>query len=78
MTRVFLEEALLSKLTASNGMIEVCDSQGRLRGVFQALQADESISLEPEISDEELERRARLPLHGRTLEEIMADWEKRS
>ena len=78
MTRIVLDESVLSKLTASREMIEICDSQGRLRGVFQALQPGEAISLEPEIPEEEMERRARLPLHGRTLEEILADREKRS
>ena len=78
MTRIVLDEAVLSKLTDSREMIEICDTQGRVRGVFQALRPGERISLEPEISEEEMDRRARLPIHGRTLSEIMADWEKHS
>jgi hypothetical protein len=78
MTRVVLDQSLLSMLPKSSGLVEICDAQGQIHGVFQALQPDEEISLEPEISNEELERRAKLPLHGRTLSEIMADLESRS
>jgi hypothetical protein len=77
-TRIILDESVLSKLTTSRDMIEICDAQGRVRGVFQALQPGETISLEPEIPEEEMQRRARLPIHGRKLAEIMADWEKRA
>lgn len=78
MTRIVLNESLLALLPKSTGLVEICDEQGQIRGVFQSLQPDERISLEPVISDEELERRAQQPLHGRTLSEIMADLESRS
>lgn len=77
MTRIVLDEALLEKLTASREVIQICDAQGRVRGVFQALEAGETFSLEPDVPEEEMERRAKLPLHGRTLAEIIARRENR-
>lgn len=75
MKRIVLDEAVLSKLTTSRELIEICDSQGRIRGFFQTHQDGETISLEPEIPEEEMERREKLPLHGRTTEEIISKWD---
>ena len=56
---------------------ELCDASGRVLGVFTpATDPSEWEGLEPEISEEELDRRSHEG-GGRTLDEIMADWEKR-
>ena len=75
MTRIVLEESILALLPQSANVIEICDSKGNVRGVFQAVTSNDDLCLEPAISDEELRARAAEPLHGRKLSEIMSDLE---
>ncbi|QDU26498.1 hypothetical protein ETAA8_15760 [Anatilimnocola aggregata] len=77
MTRIVLDDTVLALLPQSDKVIEICDAQGNVRGVFQAVHSLDEISLEPAISEEEMRWRAAQPLHGRQLSEIIADLESR-
>jgi hypothetical protein len=78
MTRVIVDEALRKKLHDLKETLELCDDAGHVLGrvtpVFDPALYE---GLEPDISDEEIERRMREG-GGRTLAEILADLEKRA
>jgi hypothetical protein len=78
MTRIVLDEATLALFPQSPSVIEVCDSLGNVRGVFQAVIPPTGVSLEPAISETELQARAQSPLHGRSLADIVRDLEART
>lgn len=73
MTRVVVDSATLTKLREAQQTLEVCDDFGRVVGHFVPT-ADRSrcSALEPQVSEEELDRRQRLG-GGRSLAEILAD-----
>jgi hypothetical protein len=51
--------------------VDLCDEQGHVVGHFVP-----SAALELDIPEEELDRRA-ANFHGRPLDELVADWERR-
>lgn len=58
MTRVIVDEALLSKLHNLTQPLELCDSSGQVLGrVFPALDLSDYEPWEPPSSEEELQRR---------------------
>lgn len=71
MTAITLDAAAIERLSAANGEVVVCDSQGRIVGRFWP-EFDHSTS---PLSAEELRRRKAEP-GGRTLQAIMADLKK--
>jgi hypothetical protein len=73
MKRVVLDAATLAKLS-DDEIVEVCDPTGRVIGRFRPAVYDDPAA-QPQISDEELDRRA-AEGGGRSLAEIIADWEK--
>jgi hypothetical protein len=77
MIRIIVDEAICDKLTEVGDRAELCDKSGRVIGFFQPVPDDDYAGYESPLSDEELDRRAREG-GGRSLEEIMADLEKRS
>jgi hypothetical protein len=78
MTKLMVDETLPGRLAGLECPVELCDASGRVVGAFipAALHTfyDE---MEPQISEEELNRREREG-GGRTLDEILADLEKRA
>lgn len=73
MKRVILDAATVAELSEDE-IIEFCDESGRVLGRFRpAVYYDPAA--QPQISDEEMSRRA-AEGGGRSLAEIMADWEK--
>jgi hypothetical protein len=78
MTRIIVDPATRAKLADARDPLELCDDSGHLSGHFIPLpDADERSLMEPQVSDEELDRRVREE-GGRSLEEILADLEKRA
>jgi hypothetical protein len=78
MTRVILDDAALAKLRRVTTTAEVCDPEGHVIGQFIPIVSSVPyVGLEPDISEEELQRRERQG-GGRTLAEIMKDLEKRA
>jgi len=73
MTQVILDAATLAKLNGLNGPLEFCDEHGHVLGQFVPVPADD---LEPAISREELDRRAK-NFQGRPLSDLLTEWEKR-
>ena len=76
MSRVVLESALLSKLANLVQPVELCDESGRVVGQFTPAFVPVPSDLEPQVSNEELQRRL-AGGGGRTLEQILSDLEKR-
>ena len=76
MTKLVVDAATQAQLSSAGDMVVLCDSAGRVLGHFFPLPKDRS-RMEPQVSEEELDRRQREG-GGRTLDEIMADLEKRS
>jgi hypothetical protein len=78
MTRVIVGPDVWASLAALKGPTQLCDEAGRVVGYFTPA-ADKSLyeKVQPQISDEELQRR-RQEKGGRTLSEILADLEKRA
>jgi hypothetical protein len=56
-------------------IVELCDGSGRIIGRFRPAVYDDPAA-QPQISDEEIARRLNEDGAGRSLAEIMADWEK--
>jgi hypothetical protein len=78
-TKVTIDESLREKLPSLGDELEFCDETGRTIGHFLPAELYRQLiydSAEPAISDEEAERRFAEP-GGRTLQEILADLEKR-
>jgi hypothetical protein len=76
MTRIILNGDALAKLAAAKQTVELCDETGRAIGRFTPTFLAPPPGTEPQISEEEIERRSKLG-GGRPLREILADWEKR-
>jgi hypothetical protein len=76
MSIVIVQEPLTSKLDQANAPIEVCAADGRVLGYFTPAKPQKR-HLQPPATEEELERRFRTG-GGRSLQQIKADWEKRS
>ncbi len=72
MTRILLDANLASQLKSSAGSLELCDPNGDLVGHFLPAHARDEVPF----SEEELEKAQQMP-GGRTLNEILADLEKR-
>ncbi|MGH7139852.1 MAG: hypothetical protein ACREHD_29285 [Pirellulales bacterium] len=75
MKRIVLDSSALAKFPEDE-IVEICDESGRVVGRFRPAVYDDPAA-QPQISDEEMERRF-AEGGGRTLAEIMADWEKRA
>lgn len=73
MQRVIVDPVTRAKLAIVHQKSELCDDSGRILGHFIPL----GDSREPQISDEEIERRLRCG-GGRTLAEILADLEEKA
>ncbi|HEY2411666.1 MAG TPA: hypothetical protein VGI40_05465 [Pirellulaceae bacterium] len=71
MSRLTVDSAMLAKLQGLSQPVDVCDDQGRIVGHFVP-----SAALELDIPEEELDRRA-ANFHGRPLETLVAEWERR-
>jgi hypothetical protein len=77
MIRVTLDPATLDRLGDYRQTLELCDDSGRVVGHFVPANAPvSSDDMEPQISEEELQRREREG-GGRSLQAILADLEKR-
>jgi hypothetical protein len=77
MSRLTVDSTTLSKLRGLSGPVELCDEQGRIVGHFVHYTGPLiSTAPELEISEEELDRRA-ANFHGRPLDELVAQWERR-
>ena len=75
MKRVVVDGSLPVKLPHIPEPVELCDAAGNVLGVYTPDRAGFD-GLDPEITEEELDRRESEP-GGRTLPEILADLEKR-
>ncbi len=59
MTRIVLDAQAPEKLANAKGIVEICDTQGRVLGMYAAGPELKSLfKLEPQVSEEELDRRA--------------------
>ena len=78
MTKLIVDSATGAKLAGARKPLELCDDSGHVLGHFIPA-ADESrfSPLDPQISEEELDRREREG-GGRALADILADLEKRA
>ncbi|HEY3967922.1 MAG TPA: hypothetical protein VGM05_25390 [Planctomycetaceae bacterium] len=78
MTKVIVDPTTGAKLALARDPLELCDDSGHVFGHFIPLPEGNGQSLmEPQVSDEELDRRAREG-GGRTLDEILADLGKKA
>lgn len=78
MNRVIVDPATLVQLRNVRQTSELWDDSGKLLGHFvPAMNHSERVDLEPQVSEEELDRRERAG-GGRPLADILADLEKRS
>jgi hypothetical protein len=78
MTKIVVDRVVWERLASVKEPVQLCDEQGRVFGCFTP--AAEQPPFEwgrPQISEEELQRRAQ-GQGGRTLAEILADLEKRA
>jgi hypothetical protein len=71
MSRLTVDSATLAILQGLSVPADLYDEQGRMVGHFIPL-----AGLEPNIPEEELDRRA-ASFHGRPLEDLVAEWERR-
>jgi len=78
MTQITLDASMSSKLNHLTHSVELCDPSGRVLGRFVPL-IDESEwePLSPDISEEELERRAKSTEKRFTTAEVLAHLENR-
>lgn len=78
MIQVTVDTVLRTKLHNLTQALELCDESGRVLGRFSpTLDLSQYEGLEPQISEEELQRREREG-GGRSLADIIADLEKRA
>lgn len=78
MNRVVVDPITLTRLLDARQTLELCDDSGRIVGRFiPTVDRSECIDLEPQVSEEELDRRERAG-GGRPLADILADLEKQS
>ena len=77
MTKVIVDQAVCALLAPLKESVDLCDARGQVLGQFtpaaSRLVAD---PMQPQVSEEELDRRER-EAGGRPLSEILADLEKR-
>jgi hypothetical protein len=77
MTRVLLDATLRSKLYNLSQPLELCDDAGRVVGrVFPAPDLSQYHPLEPQVSEEELDRRERANEKRYSTAEVLAHLEK--
>lgn len=77
MTTVTLDDNVVSRLEANRDVVTIASYSGRIIGVFIPSEPPPSAEeRNPGISVEELDRREKAG-GGRTLEEIMADWNRK-
>jgi hypothetical protein len=77
MTRVLLDATLRSKLHNLSHPLELCDDSGRVVGrVFPTLDLSQYEPLEPQVSEEELDRREQANERRYTTVEVLAHLEK--
>ena len=77
MSRLTVDSATLDKLQGLSEPTDLCDDQGRILGHFIPYPAGiPSAALELDIPEEELDRRA-ANFHGRPLDDLLADWQRR-
>lgn len=58
MSRITLDAVTIARLTESGATLEVCDDTGKVVGEFRPKLDPAEYRLEPQVSDEELRRRA--------------------
>jgi hypothetical protein len=77
MTRVIVDEVLRSKLHNLSQPLELCDESGRVLGrVFPTLDLSQYEPWEPQVSEEELDRREQANEKRYTTAEVLAYLEK--
>jgi hypothetical protein len=77
MTRIVVDASLRSMLQAASQPVELCDESGQVLGRFlPAVDLSQYEPLEPQVSDEELERRSRSKEKTYTTAEVLAYLEK--
>jgi hypothetical protein len=77
MTRVLLDAALRSKLHNLSHPLELCDDSGKVVGrVFPTADLSQYEPLEPQVSEEELDRREQADERRYTTAEVLAHLEK--
>jgi hypothetical protein len=77
MTQITLDPTLANKLQGLVQAVELCDPSGRVLGRFvPSPDLAEWEPLSPEVSDEELDRRARSPGKRYTTAEVLAHLER--
>ncbi len=76
MTRITIDDELKKQIEATDGLVELCDSDGRLvrfvRVATPQNWRDHWIDDEPELSREEIERRLNSPEPGLTTQKVIA------
>lgn len=77
MKKIIVDQAICDQLSDVCDPAELCDESGRVIGYFHPAVDDDYEGYESPNSVEELERRAKEG-GGRSLDEIMADLEKRT
>ncbi|MGH7172103.1 MAG: hypothetical protein ACRELF_00830 [Gemmataceae bacterium] len=77
MTQIILDASVSSQLHALNRAVELCDPSGQVLGRFVPLiDLSEWEPLSPDVSEEELDRRAKSREKRYTTEEVHAHLEK--
>jgi hypothetical protein len=77
MTQITLDPAVANKLQGLARVVELCDPSGRVLGRFlPAVDLAEWEPISPEVSDEELDRRACSPGKRYTTAEVLAHLER--
>jgi hypothetical protein len=77
MTQIILDANLSSRLDSLNEAAELCDPSGRVLGRFVPLiDLSEWEPLSPDVSEEELDRRAKSQERRSTTAEVLARLEK--
>lgn len=77
MTRVIVDESLRNRLHNLTQPVELCDESGRVLGrVFPSMEFYSYGPLEPQVSEEELDRRERANEKHYSTAEVLARLEK--
>jgi hypothetical protein len=77
MTQIVVDDVLLSKLHNISRPLELCDKSGRVLGrVFPALDLTQYEPLEPQVSEEELDRREKANEKRYITAEVLTHLEK--
>jgi hypothetical protein len=77
MTQIILDTSVASKLNALNQPVELCDPSGQVLGRFIPLiNLSEWDPISPDITEEELERRAKSNEKRYTTAEVLSHLEK--